>query len=252
MQLQRNWVRPKTVETKTIDFKYYEHYDPFPNEFTGELFPHCKCISALSQIIKFKTKNGDEKETEKLELVFLIKDKYYFTHSIWGARKQSDGTWGANPVALQDFLYLCEVQQQHSTETSTEHETDWGVTQTLYPEIAGQFFTLVIAKVGERPYKERTYDVNYCDIFSDKGMSALEIQNGTTIPSEYKESHNRMRQKYCEYKSIAYQPVYDMTTGKLYQAQPAPVQAQTAPVLPATTTTTSAEPAPFNADDIPF
>lgn len=252
MELQRNWVRPKDMDTHNIDFKYSEHYDPFPREFTAEVFKHCKCIGASSQIIKFKAKNGEEKETEKLDLVFVIDNKYYFTHSIWGAKKQSDGTWGANPVTLQDFLYLCEVQNQHSTEVSVEHETDWA-TQMLYPEIAGQSFTLIIAKTGERSYKDRMYDVNLCTILSDRGLSAVEIQNGITTPTEYKEAVNKLRAKYCEYRGIEFKPIFDMTTGKpVAQAQaPAPAPAPAPQPAPAPVPVQASAPAPAD-DDIPF
>lgn len=254
MELQRNWVRPKEMDARNIDFKYYEHYDLFPREFTGEIFKHCKCIGASSQIMKFKTKSGEEKETEKLDLVFVIDNKYYFTHSIWGAKKQSDGTWGANPVALQDFLYLCEVQNQHSTELSVEHETDWAV-QNLYPEIAGQSFTLIIAKTGERNYKERMYDVNRCVILSDHGLSAVEIQNGTTVPFEYKEITNKLHSAYCEFKGMQFTPVFDMTTAQPVAATPVPPAPQVAPVPPVAPVQSQAsapQVQPFNNDDIPF
>lgn len=249
MELQRNWVRPQKMDARNIDFKYYEHYDPFPREFTGEIFKHCRCVNAYSQILKFKQKNGEERECEKLDLVFIIDDKYYFTHSIWGARKNSSGEWGANPVALQDFLYICEAQNQHSTELSSEHETDWG-SQTIYPEIAGQCFTLIIAKTGDRHYKERTYDVNRCTILSDKGLSALEIQGAVTVPVEYKDETNELHRQYCEYKGMGYQPVFGVA-GQAPVQQPAPTPvppvAPVAPVAPAPTQEPS-----FSDDDIPF
>lgn len=251
MELQRNWVRPQKMDARNIDFKYYEHYDPFPREFTGEVFKHCRCVNAYSQILKFKQKNGEERECEKLDLVFIINDSYYFTHSIWGARKNSNGEWGANPVALQDFLYICEAQNQHSTELSSEHETDWG-SQTIYPEIAGQSFTLIIAKVGDRHYKERTYDVNRCTILSDKGLSAVEIQAAVTTPLEYKDETNELHRQYCEYKGMGYQPVF--AAGQAPAAAAAsvpPVAPAPAPAPVAQATSAPVEPS-FNDDDIPF
>lgn len=256
MELQRNWKRPQKIEAESIVFKYYEKYAPYPTEYQGNVHVHCKCIYACSEVVRFKKKNGEDGECERLSLAFLHEDgKHFFDTQIWGARKRSDGTWGDNPEELQDFLYLCETQCPHSTEQSITRNSDYG-DQTFYPLIAGQIFSLVIAKTGERMYKGSTYDQNKCNIFMDNGFSALELQDGVKIPVAWKTSVNYLHKKYCEFKGIAYTPKYNLNKGNaapvVNTSAPAPTPTPTQTVNSAENTAAAAPVDSFADVDIPF
>lgn len=254
MHLQKNWTRPVKIESENIDFRYYENYEPWPSEFNGELFQDAQCVLATTNIVKFTKKNGESSEAEVLKLAFVFKDrKHFFETQIWGARRDADGDWGDNPEILQDFLYICEKQLAGSTENQIERDGYYGK-ETVYPDICGQYFTLVIGKSGERISNGRTFDQNFVAIFAKNGFSALEIELGDKTPQAWKFAINKARKKFCEFKGIAYKPLYTEDSKTVATPAPATPQAVAQPApTPVQAPATPLEPNPFvEKDDIPF
>ena len=251
MHLQKDWKRPQRIESENVDFRYYENYDPYPTEFTGEVFPHARLVMARTSIIKFLKKNGENSECEVLRLAFVFDDnKHFFEHQIWGARRDADGNWGDNPEALQDFLYICDKQKPGSTEKSVDR--DWNdQKETIYPDICGQYFTLVIGKSGERLSNGRTYDNNYTAIFSKDGFSAVELELGDSAPTEWARAANRARKKYCEFRGIEFKPQYSEDKPATNVDKPVEKPSTNASTTPTAPVEQAKKPNPFG-DDIPF
>lgn len=205
MHYQENWTRPKEIKDDAQEADYYNKYEAFADELTGQHF-FAKTIYVYTTISSFKNKNsGKQMQSEVLHLIVLIKDtNKYVQIDIWGSKRTYDddakmwGDWGDNPVKLQDFLYLArrakglDVDIEEHYEYSTPYED-----RTVYPHLCGVQLSILGAKVGEREYKGKFYTTNEYAIFSADGHSAQELQLKI---KELDDIHNKLKELKDKYQ----------------------------------------------------
>lgn len=181
MELQKNWERPKQIADPDYDPDKIKDLKLYPDNFTGIVF-NAVVREAITRIVNFKPDaNGLVAQGEKLDLVFELlttRGGFKYRHTLWGARKKPNEDWGANPVAMQDFLFVASQQKPNCCEHYSA-SGDYGDFD-VYPHLAGVKVKIVLAKIGEREYKGKFYDKDYVAIFAPDGRSALEIQTGIT------------------------------------------------------------------------
>ena len=208
MEYQKDWVRPVNIEDNDRVADYYEKMSEYTDEFTGQYFTG-KVVDAYVTYVSFTDKKTTRtKCSEVLNLIIQMgNDPVYVTVKIWGRSKTLDavtnqwGEFGKNPVALQDFLYIAQMQKGDISahfDVSTPYED-----REVYPHICGTK-VVVVAVTTEQgtSTKGRLYNKNQFSIFNYDFHSALEIMQKVEDKNDIKLVLNEYKQKYKEYKGI--------------------------------------------------
>lgn len=270
MHYQENWKRPKEITDSAQEADYYNKYEAFTDELTGQHF-FGKVIYAYTTISSFKNKNSGKKmQSEVLHLIILIKNsRSYIQVDIWGSKRSFDddtnawGEWGDNPVKLQDFLYLArrfkgvDVDIEESYNYSTQYED-----RTVYPHLCGVELSILGAKVGEREYKGKFYTTNEFALFNADGHSAQELQLKIKDLDDIHAKLKELKQKYQEWLNPSTDEAPQAFDDRdvehqrkaVAEAQTQPTFVDTNPINPLQSALEQAsEVEPYNADDdLPF
>ena len=243
---QSDYVKPVQSDNPDYHSKFWEEFKLYPKEITG-----IRCKAKLIFFFFFSIEFDDNKkkdvrvECERTRCVFLLQNadgkdsKYYIDHQFWGRRRTKDkndpnakwGECGQNSWDIQQLMSIVNDQK-----TAEEQATKIDCQNcTIYPEICGTIFTLVIGKYGEYKGKNGDYDRISVNGFYPDGRSLDEVELGAKEALDVMRALDKAKNKYLEFKEEQEQ------TG----TQPAYGQAQVVEAMPAAVV----EPSVVSADD---
>lgn len=201
MRIEANYDRNAYADggyTEEKGADYYKKYEQSVHTFKGEITDGT-ILYARNQLQEKKSKKGGVYHQEELAVIFLNPlDNKWFRVRIKGATLQKDGTLGHNPVRLQDFLQLCEMQRPNCVNVVDHHAFDYEgqhIEYDSYPNMIGLKFRIVSAVTG----KFNEYDVVTHEIFNPQGFSFVELQNGMTKPKDIEQKLAELKNSYEEY-----------------------------------------------------
>ena len=240
---QSDYVKPVQSDNPDYHSKFWEEFKLYPKEITG-IRCKAKLIFCADDSIEFDdSKKKDVRvECERTRCVFLLQNpdgkdsKYYIDHQFWGRRRTNDpnakwGEWGQNSWDIQQLMSIVN-DQKTAEEQATKIDCQ---SCTIYPEICGTIFTLVIGKYGEYKGKNGDYDRISVNVFYPDGRSLDEVELGAKEALYVMRALDKAKNKYLEFKEEQEQ------TG----TQPAYGQAQVVEAAPAAVV----EPSVVSADD---
>lgn len=243
---QSDYIKPVQSDNPDYHSKFWEEFKLYPKEITG-IRCKAKLIFCSDDSIEFDdSKKKDVRvEYERTRCVFLLQNpdgkdsKYYIDHQFWGRRRTKDkndpnakwGAWGQNSWGIQQLMSIVN-DQKTAEEQATKIDCQ---SCTIYPEICGTIFTLVIGKYGEYKGKNGDYDRISVNVFYPDGRSLDEVELGAKEALDVMRALDKAKNKYLEFKEEQEQ------TG----TQPAYGQAQVVEAMPAAVV----EPSVVSADD---
>lgn len=248
---QSDYVKPVQSDNPDYHSKFWEEFKVYPKEITG-IRCKAKLIFCSDDSIEFddKNKKNIRVECERTRCVFLLQNpdekdsKYYIDHQFWGRRRTKDtsdsnATWGAWSQNSWDIQQLMSIVNDQKTPEEQATKIDCQ-NFTIYPDICGTIFTLVIGKYGEFKGKNGDYDRISVNVFYPDGRSLDEVELGAKEALDVVRALDKAKKKYLEFKEEQEQ------TG----TQPAYGQAQVVEAVPAAVV----EPSVVSADedDCPF
>lgn len=201
MRIEANYDRNAYADSGYSEEKgadYYKKYEQSVHTFKGEI-TDATILYARNQLQEKKNKRGGVYYQEELAVIFLNPlDNKWFRVRIKGATLQKDGTLGHNPVRLQDFLQLCEMQRPNCVSVADHHAFDYEgnhIEYDSYPNMIGLKFKIVSAVAG----KFNEYDVVTHEVFNPQGFSFVELQNGMTKPKDIEQKLAELKDSYEKY-----------------------------------------------------
>lgn len=248
---QSDYVKPVQSDNPDYHSKFWEEFKPYPKEITG-----IRCKAKLIFCADY-SKEGDDKDNKNLKAdqeftrcVFLLQNaegkdsKYYIDHQFWGRCRTKDkndpnakwGEWGQNPWDIQQLMSIVN-DQKTAEEQATKIDSQ---KYTIFPDVCGTIFTLVIGKYGENKGKNGDYDKISVKVFYPDGRSVNEVELGAKEALDVERALDKAKAKYQAFKDEQSET----------EAQPAYEQAQVAESAPAAVVEPSAE--STNDDDCPF
>lgn len=254
---QSDYVKPIQSDNPDYHSKFWEEFKLYPKEITG-IRCKAKLIFCSDDSIEFddNKKKDVRVECERTRCVFLLQkadgkdSKYYIDHQFWGRRRTKDkndpnakwGEWGQNSWDIQQLMSIVNDQK-----TAEEQATKIDCQNcTIYPEICGSIFTLVIGKYGEYKGKNGDYDRISVNVFYPDGRSLDEVELGAKEALDVVRALDKAKAKYQAFKDEQ----SETEAQPAYGSQPAYEQAQVAESAPAAVVELSAE--STDDDDCPF
>ena len=249
---QSDYVKPIQSDNPDYHSKFWEEFKPYPKEITG-----IRCKAKLIFCADY-SKEGDDKDNKNLKAdqeftrcVFLLQkaegkdSKYYIDHQFWSRKRTKDkndpnakwGEWGQNSWDIQQLMSIVN-DQKTAEEQATKIDSQ---KYTIFPDICGTIFTLVIGKYGENKGKNGDYDKISVKVFYPDGRSVDEVELGAKEALDVVRALDKAKAKYQAFKDEQ----SETEARPAYDSQPAYEQAQVAESAPAAVV----EPSVVSADD---